>query len=126
MHVARTRPDPVLGPSGWRGLLGLPRPQLERLAREPAELAGDYETTILALPSGIGALPLRLAVQAERVLRVATPEPTARTDTYALLEANLRAHADVVLVITMAAERAAGMEAAGARHHLPALSVPRP
>jgi flagellar biosynthesis protein FlhG len=104
--------DLLLGPSGWRSLAGLDGEALERLAAEIELASRAYDVTLLDLPAGIGARTLRLARLARRVLLVATPEPTALTDTYALLKVGLRDHAGLGLVVNMAEDRAEGAGAA--------------
>lgn len=104
--------DLLLGPSGWRSLAGLDGEALERLAREIAILAGGYDAALFDLPAGIGPRTLRLARLARRVLLVATPEPTALTDCYALLKVGLVDHPGLGLVVNMAEARSDGLEAA--------------
>lgn len=104
--------DLLLGPSGWRSLAALEGETLERLAREIELLAAGYDATLFDLPAGIGPRTLRLARLARRALLVATPEPTALTDAYALLKVGLKDHPGLGLVVNMAEDRADGMAAA--------------
>jgi flagellar biosynthesis protein FlhG len=104
--------DLLLGPSGWRSLAVLEGEALERLAGEIETLSRGYDATLLDLPAGIGPRTLRLARLARRVILVATPEPTALTDAYALLKVGLKDHPGLGLVVNMAEDRADGASAA--------------
>jgi len=104
--------DLLLGPSGWRSLAVLEGEALERLVGEIEVLSRRYDATLLDLPAGIGSRTLRLARLARRVLLVATPEPTALTDAYALLKVGLKDHPGLGLVVNMAEDRADGASAA--------------
>jgi flagellar biosynthesis protein FlhG len=104
--------DLLLGPSGWKSLAVLEGQALERLVGEIEALSRGYDATLLDLPAGIGPRTLRLARLARRVLLVATPEPTALTDAYALLKVGLKDHPGLGLVVNMAKDRADGASAA--------------
>ncbi len=104
--------DLLLGPSGWRSLAALEGETLERLAREIEVLAAGYDAALFDLPAGIGPRTLRLARLARRALLIATPEPTALTDAYALLKVGLKDHPGLGLVVNMAEDRADGTNAA--------------
>jgi flagellar biosynthesis protein FlhG len=104
--------DLLLGPSGWKSLAVLEGQALERLVGEIEALSRGYDATLLDLPAGIAPRTLRLARLARRVLLVATPEPTALTDAYALLKVGLKDHPGLGLVVNMAKDRADGASAA--------------
>lgn len=79
--------DFVSGVSGLREWAALDDASRARLVRAVREAALDYDLVVLDGSPGIGADVLGLAADADSVLLVTTPEPTALTDAYALLKA---------------------------------------
>jgi flagellar biosynthesis protein FlhG len=88
------------GPGGLRWIPGasyLSGTRIEDTRRENllarlTALESEHEFLIIDAPAGIGRGVLSLAQQADQLLLVTTPEPTAMMDAYALLKA-LGAHA---------------------------------
>ncbi len=79
--------DFVAGVSGEREWAVLGDDVRARLVRALRDAARDYDLVVLDGSPGIGADVLALAAEADSVLLVTTPEPTALTDAYALLKA---------------------------------------
>jgi flagellar biosynthesis protein FlhG len=79
--------DFVPGVSGARDWASLESSVRSRLVRVLREAARSYDLVVLDGSPGIGADVLALAAEADSVLLVTTPEPTALTDAYGLLKA---------------------------------------
>jgi len=79
--------DFVPGVSGSRDWAALGDDVRRRLVRTLREAARGYDLVVLDGSPGIGADVLALAAEADSVLLVTTPEPTALTDAYGLLKA---------------------------------------
>lgn len=79
--------DFVPGVSGARDWAALGDDVRRRLVRTLREAARGYDLVVLDGSPGIGADVLALAAEADSVLLVTTPEPTALTDAYGLLKA---------------------------------------
>lgn len=79
--------DFVPGVSGARDWAALGDAVRERLVRALREAAQGYDLVVLDGSPGIGEDVLALAAEADSVLLVTTPEPTALTDAYGLLKA---------------------------------------
>ncbi|MFO0783070.1 MAG: P-loop NTPase [Phycisphaerales bacterium] len=78
------------GASGVARMADLELPQRHRLVEGLARVASHVELMVVDLGAGLGAGTLDVAVAADRLLVVATPEPTALADAYGLLKACAR------------------------------------
>lgn len=78
------------GASGVARMADLELPQRHRLVDGLARVAAHVELMVVDLGAGLGAGTLDVAVAADRLLVVATPEPTALADAYGLLKACAR------------------------------------
>jgi len=100
--------DVLAGRSGSGALAGLGADAVEQLLAGLGQLA--YDHVLLDLSAGLDAATRRLAAGADRLLVIATDEPTSLTDAYAVIklhEADMP-RGDVRLVINQAAGEAAG------------------
>jgi len=79
--------DFVPGVCGARDWAVLGDETRDRLVRDLREAARGYDLVVLDGSPGIGADVLALAAEADSVILVTTPEPTALTDAYGLLKA---------------------------------------
>lgn len=106
------------GPAGIRWIPGASHmPALARLAekRREALLTGltaletQHDFILLDAPAGVGSAVLHLARQADELLLVTTPEPTAMMDAYATLKAAAAEKSESVgqvrLVVNMVSHR---------------------
>ena len=104
------------GPAGIRWVAGashLPAladaPQRDAVVDGLAALERAHDVLLLDLPSGIGPGVLPYVQQADEVMLVTTPEPTAVTDAYSLLKAAVMEASEplgrVGLVVNMVAHR---------------------
>lgn len=106
------------GPAGMRWIAGAAQmPRLARLSQkrrdQVLESLSDLETQhdflLLDAPAGVGPDVLCLARQADELILVTTPEPTALMDAYALLKTAAAAGAEslgqVWLVVNLVAHR---------------------
>jgi flagellar biosynthesis protein FlhG len=78
------------GASGIARLADLERPHRERLIEGLARVAAHVEFMVVDLGAGIGAGTLDIAAAADRLLLVATPEPTSLADAYGFAKACVR------------------------------------
>ena len=78
------------GASGIARLADLERPHRERLIEGLARVAAHVELMVVDLGAGIGAGTLDIATAADRLLLVATPEPTSLADAYGFAKACVR------------------------------------
>lgn len=78
------------GASGIARLADLERPHRERLIEGLARVAAHVELMVVDLGAGIGAGTLDIAAAADRLLLVATPEPTSLADAYGFAKACVR------------------------------------
>lgn len=76
----------LAGCSGSGALSSLPAERLETLLAGLGELTGQYHRVVLDLGAGLDRGVRRMAVFADRLLVVATDEPTSLTDAYAVLK----------------------------------------
>lgn len=79
--------DFVAGVAGERDWAALDDDVRARLVRALRDAARGYDLVVLDGSPGIGADVLALAAEADSVLLVTTPEPSALTDAYGLLKA---------------------------------------
>jgi flagellar biosynthesis protein FlhG len=77
----------------------------ERILRSLSALDGSLDLILLDLPSGLGRSVLSLALRAQRLLLLTTPEPTACAEAYAFLKTldRKRYRTRAALVVNMAA-----------------------
>jgi len=104
------------GPAGIRWIPGAsympalgaaaPDPRREALLEALSVLESQHDFVILDAPAGIGAGVLALARQADELLLVTTPEPTAIMDAYVTLKAVAAAHRSADGTLTSAASDA--------------------
>lgn len=92
------------GASGVARMADLAPQQRERLLGGLARVAAHVDLMVVDLGAGLGAGTLDLAVAADRLLVVCTPEPTALADAYGLVKACARCGRTdrVELVVNMA------------------------
>jgi flagellar biosynthesis protein FlhG len=91
--------------------------QRQRLVEGLSHVAAHVDLMVLDLGAGVGAGTLELAVAADRVLMVTTPEPTALADAYGFMKACVRGgrRAGWNVACSMAADADDGARAA-AKH----------
>jgi flagellar biosynthesis protein FlhG len=78
------------GASGLARMADLSPAQRQRLVEGLSHVAAHVDLMVLDLGAGVGAGTLELAVAADRVLMVTTPEPTALADAYGFMKACVR------------------------------------
>ena len=102
--------DVLAGRSGSGSLASVPPERLIPLCASLLELSARYDWVVLDLGAGVERTVRHLAALARTCLVVATDEPTAMTDAYALIKLTRmhRPDADMRLVINMAQSRAEG------------------
>ena len=109
------------GPAGIRWIPGASHmPAISRISQKRREalldsltaLETQHDFVLLDAPAGIGRGVLHLARQADELLLVTTPEPTAMMDAYALLKAAATTQAETLgqvrLIVNMIAHRRDG------------------
>ena len=104
--------DVLAGRSGSGALSELPAEMLDLLlTRLRVELAG-YDAVVLDLGAGVDRIVRRFAVWSDRVLVVATDEPTSLTDAYAVLKLHTQDQpdGDVQIVVNQAPSVTAGQQ----------------
>ena len=104
--------DVLAGRSGSGALSELPAETLELLlTRLRVELAA-YDVVVLDLGAGIDRIVRRFAVWSDRLLVVATDEPTSLTDAYAVLKLQTQDQpdGDAQIVVNQAQSMAAGQQ----------------
>jgi flagellar biosynthesis protein FlhG len=104
--------DVLVGRSGSSSMANLSAEDLELLlARLRAETAA-YDVVLLDLSAGIDRIVRRIAAWSDRLLVVATDEPTSLTDAYAVLKLQTadRPDGDARIVVNQAASTAAGQQ----------------
>jgi flagellar biosynthesis protein FlhG len=104
--------DILAGHSGSGALAGVAPAALEQLLAALRMAASGYDTVLLDLGAGLDRPVRRMAAFADRLLVVATEEPTSLTDAYAVLKLHAGdtsgpTHSAGV-VVNMAASRASG------------------
>ena len=108
--------DVLAGRSGSATLSALDAAGLDRVLALLAEAAACYRVVLLDLGAGIDRAARRMAATADRLLVIATEEPTSLTDAYAVLKLHAadRPGGDAAIVVNLAASRAAGERTYGA------------
>jgi len=104
--------DVLAGRSGSGTLSELPAETLELLlTRLRLELAA-YDVVVLDLGAGVDRIVRRFAMWSDRLLVVATDEPTSLTDAYAVLKLHTQDQpaGDVQIVVNQAQSAAAGQQ----------------
>ncbi len=102
--------DVIAGRSGSGSLANIPPERLVAIGVALAELAPAYDWVVLDLGAGVERTVRQLAATARTCLVVATDEPTAMTDAYALIKLT-RMHSpnvDLRLVINLAQSQSEG------------------
>jgi flagellar biosynthesis protein FlhG len=106
--------DILAGRSGTGSLSGLSPDRLERLLAGLREAAAPYHLVLLDLGAGVEHGARRLAAAADRLLVLATEEPTSLTDAYAVLKLHAADRAaspgggDTRIIVNQATSRAGG------------------
>jgi flagellar biosynthesis protein FlhG len=85
----------ITGGSGLQELVTLPQNELLYLFHNASQLDSDF--FLIDTGAGISAQVTSVAIAAQEVLLVTTPEPTALTDTYALIKVLVQSNADLTL-----------------------------
>jgi flagellar biosynthesis protein FlhG len=100
--------------SGIAQLSSIPAARVSELGRSLAELQADHDLLLVDTGAGIGDTTLNLALAADQLLLVTTPEPTAQADAYAMLKVlrSRRRDLPVRLCVNMAADEAEAMHTA--------------
>lgn len=104
--------DIVAGRSGSGALASLDMAVVERILTSVRRDAGDYDLTLLDLGAGLDRAARRLAAAADRLLVIATQEPTSLTDAYAVLKLHAadRGGGDAQIVVNQATTYGAGTQ----------------
>jgi flagellar biosynthesis protein FlhG len=100
----------IYGASGIEGLADLSQFQRQRLIEELGTLEDDADAIIIDTAAGMSKSVMAFCLAADHTLIVATPEPTAMTDAYAMIKA-LTAHnycGRISLIVNMADSLAEG------------------
>jgi flagellar biosynthesis protein FlhG len=112
-EITQTGPagiEVICGASGLEGLADLTHFQRQRLIEELGRLQENNDAIIIDTAAGMGKSVLAFCLAADHALIVATPEPTAMTDAYAMIKV-LAAHrygGRISLIVNMAASMAEG------------------
>jgi len=108
--------DILAGRSGTGALSGIDPAALERTLDAMRQAAGGYDTTLLDLGAGVEFAVRRMACFADRLLVIATEEPTSLTDAYAVLKLHTadRPGGEAGIVVNQAAGRSSGERTYGA------------
>ncbi|HET8995553.1 MAG TPA: cellulose synthase operon protein YhjQ/BcsQ, partial [Acetobacteraceae bacterium] len=103
---------------GSAALSGLDPAALEPTLVALRQAAVGYDATLLDLGAGVERGVRRLAAFADRLLVVATEEPTSLTDAYAVLKLHAadRAAGDARILVNQAATPASGQRSYAALH----------
>jgi flagellar biosynthesis protein FlhG len=104
--------DVLAGRSGSGALSGLSGQSLEMLLNQLRTEAAAYDVVLLDLSAGLDRTVRRLAAWSDRVLVVATDEPTSLTDAYAVLKLHAadRPDGDARIVVNQARSAAEGQQ----------------
>jgi flagellar biosynthesis protein FlhG len=104
--------DVLPGRSGSGALSELPAEALDVLLTRLRSELGTYDAVVLDLGAGVDRIVRRFAVWSDRLLVVATDEPTSLTDAYAVLKLHTRDQpdGDVQIVVNQAQSVAAGQQ----------------
>jgi flagellar biosynthesis protein FlhG len=100
----------ICGASGLEGLADLTHFQRQRLIEELDRLGASTDTIIIDTAAGMNKSVIAFCTASDHTLIVATPEPTAMTDAYAMIKV-LAAHrydGRISLIVNMAASIAEG------------------
>jgi flagellar biosynthesis protein FlhG len=100
----------ICGASGLDGLADLTHFQRQRLIEELGRLQDNADAIIIDTAAGMNKSVIAFCMASDNALIVATPEPTAMTDAYAMIKV-LAAHkysGRISLVVNMAASLAEG------------------
>lgn len=102
--------DLLAGGSGLSGLTDLSEFERHRLLRDLESLRRLYNVMVLDCGAGISRGVVAFGLAADMVVVIATPEPTALTDAYAMIKMLSRQNTDrtIGLVVNQAVSRAEG------------------
>lgn len=100
--------DILPGRSGSGSLAGLEAAMLDQLLIALSDSGTRYETVLLDLGAGLDRTARQMAASADRLLVVATEEPTSLTDAYAVLKLHAadRAGGDARVIVNQATSEA--------------------
>jgi flagellar biosynthesis protein FlhG len=95
----------VCGASGLEGLADLTHFQRQRLIEELGSLQDNADTIIIDTAAGMNKSVIAFCMASDHALIVATPEPTAMTDAYAMIKVlvNHNYAGRISLIVNMAA-----------------------
>lgn len=110
--------DLLAGRSGSGALSGLDPAALEPTLAALRQAAAGYDATLLDLGAGVERGVRRMAAFADRLLVVATEEPTSLTDAYAVLKLHAadRPGGDSRILVNQAASHPSGQRTYAALH----------
>jgi flagellar biosynthesis protein FlhG len=104
--------DVLVGRSGSSALANLSAEALDMLLAQLRDETPGYDVVLLDLSAGIDRTMRRIAAWADRLLVVATDEPTSLTDAYAVLKLQTadRPDGDARIVVNQAQSTASGQQ----------------
>lgn len=102
----------IAGASGLAQVADLSEFERARLIQQMSELEHDADMILVDTGAGISSNVLGFAVNADQLLVVTTPEPTAITDAYALIKTvhRQRAECDISILVNMVQSESQGRE----------------
>lgn len=80
--------DIISGQSGSGTLASLTRGRLASLSQDVSDLSKKYDLTFMDLGAGVETSVMTLCGSADKIIVVATPDPTSLTDAYAFIKMN--------------------------------------
>lgn len=100
----------ICGASGLEGLADLTHFQRQRLVEELGRLQENVDAIIIDTAAGMNKSVIAFCMASDHALIVATPEPTAMTDAYAMIKVLVAHHyaGRISLVVNMASSLAEG------------------
>ncbi len=78
--------DIISGQSGSGTLASLTRDRLAALSQDVSDLSKQYDLTFMDLGAGVETSVMTLCESADKIIVVATPDPTSLTDAYAFIK----------------------------------------
>lgn len=89
----------IAGGSGLEELAMLPESEIMYLFQDAAQINSDF--FVIDTGAGLSSQVISMALAAEEVLVVTTPEPTSLTDAYALIKVLVRQKRDLILYLVV-------------------------
>jgi len=101
--------------SGYRDMASLPQAEVRRLLDAVSRVPEPPDVTLLDAAAGIGHAVVEAVIDADEIVLVTTPDPSAVTDTYALLKILGRAGRTegITLAVNLAGSRDEAYHTAG-------------